>query len=99
MAQPEQMPPPAEAGQPDQGGGGATKLVVQINQMLGQLGQMLDQAGVLDSDGAQEYAGIISSYQDFVERELGGQQGPKQEPAEPGNVPMETAGKKAVPVM
>jgi len=96
MAQ--EMPMPAEGAQ--QGGGDmpglAQKIVVQIDKMLQQLGSALGQAG-LPAESQDKLAQIIGAYQDFVSKDLGG-----QEPGEPPHpeaqpevplAPMETMGK------
>lgn len=83
-----------------QGQGLAQKLVVQINQMLSQLGQVLDQSGVVDPEGLQKYAQVLGGFQDFVENDLGApaDEEPQEIPMK-GNAPMETMGKPAKPAL
>lgn len=89
-----------EMAQPQaEGGNMAQQLVVQINKMLSQLGQVLDQSGVVDDSGLQKYASILSGFQDFVENDLGAPADEKEEMPMKGNAPMETMGKPAKPAL
>lgn len=109
MAMGESMPPqaPGQAqGAPLQGGGqgasgGASQLVVDIQDKMAQLADLLGQSQALNPQDKQEFTQIMGAYQSFVENTLGSAPGAqKPEPPGPkGPVPMEAGGAKTMPAM
>lgn len=93
MAQ--EMPQQPQAPQEQGSGNLVQQLVLQINKMLSQLGQVVQQSGVVDDSGLQKFAGVLNGFQDFVENDLGAPADQQKEMPMKGNAPMETMGKPA----
>ena len=104
MGQP--MPPQAPGAQAPQGGeqesGGASQLVVEIQEKMSELGDLLGQSGAVSPEDKQAFAQIMTAYQSFVEQNLGSAPGSKPQPQGPGpqgSVPMEAGSREVTPRM
>lgn len=76
---PEGAQAPAE-GAPAQSGGGPAQLVSVLSTGMKKLGSFLEKAGV-DPEKLQEYAGLIHSFEAFVDGAMGGEE--SEAPARP----------------
>lgn len=94
---PQGAPAPAKSPAPEQGGGGASKIVSDVYSGLTQLLQMAEKAAPED---AQALAGIVSSFQGWVEQMGASPSAAAKAPAAPnGAVPAETRGREATPAL
>lgn len=91
------MQPTPPQGAPDQappqgapaGEGAASALIKGIQSDMHQLGSLLEKAGVGGPDAMQEYAGILASFENFIQELTTGQEdddGAKPEPSGAGSV-------------
>jgi hypothetical protein len=94
MAMPneEQVRAMLQAQQGQQGPGKASQLVAQINTMMGQLADMMGQSQSIDDSDKQAFQDIMTSYQSFVQNNLGSAPGTSQKTQSPYGEPKPLAG-------
>lgn len=111
MAMDQSMPPqgapapaPADAQGDDSSAGGASQIVVGIQDGMAKLNDLMSQSQAVSPEEKQQFGQIMAAYEQFVHQVLGSgpgekPQGPPQGPQAKGQVPMEAGGANVQPAM